>query len=166
MGTLCQNCNKAQATVHLTDIVPPDGEKRERHLCERCASEEGLSTPMQESIGGMLEGLLKHSAGTSQAADIECPKCGITFREFRSSGLLGCPNDYQAFEKHLLPLIERAHEGASRHEGKVPGRLQGTEPSVHVKLSRLRRSLKEALEVEDYELAVRLRDQIKTVESE
>ena len=165
MGTLCQHCNKAQATVHLTDIVPPNGEKRERHLCDRCAAEEGITVPKQESISSILEGFIKHSAGLSQAADISCPECGISFREFRSSGLLGCPNDYQAFE-NLLPLIERAHEGASRHLGKAPGRLQGTEPSIPVKVSRLRRSLKEALEVEDYELAARLRDEIKVLESE
>ena len=164
MNSLCQHCKKAHATVHLLDIVPPDGEKRERHLCERCAAEEGLTTQKQESITSILEGFVKQSAGMGQTADIACPECGITFREFRSNGLLGCPKDYQVFDKHLSPLIERAHEGATHHVGKAPGRLQETEPSRHVKMARLRRSLKQALGVEDYELAASLRDEIKAME--
>lgn len=165
MMTLCESCKKAQATVHLTDILPPNGEKRERHLCERCAAEEGITAQKQESISSILEGFVKQSAGMGETADLACPKCGITFREFRGNGLLGCPNDYKAFEKHLSSLIEKAHEGATHHIGKTPSRLKGIEPSVQVKLAKLRRSLQQALGVEDYELAARLRDDIKGVES-
>lgn len=165
MGMLCQRCQKAQATVHLTEIVQPDGDKHERHLCERCAAEEGLTMQKQEPISAILEGLVKHSAGMSQADEVTCPQCGLSFRDFRSTGLLGCPNDYKAFASQLAPLIERAHDGATHHVGKSPGRLKGTEPSVHVKIARLQRSLKEALEVEDYERAAQLRDEIKALES-
>ena len=52
---LCQRCNKTPATVHLTDIVPPDGEKRERHLCERCAAEEGVTVQQPETISTILD---------------------------------------------------------------------------------------------------------------
>jgi len=164
MGLICQRCKKAQATVHLLDIVPPNGEKHEQHLCERCAAEEGLTTHQQESISSILEGFVKQSAGVAQAADVSCPHCGMSFREFRSSGLLGCAHDYKVFEKHLSPLIQRAHEGATHHVGRTPARLRQAEPTGLVKLARLRRSLKEAVEIEDYELAARLRDEIKKVE--
>jgi len=165
MGMICQRCKKAQATVHLLDIVPPEGEKREQHLCERCAAEEGLTTHQQESISSILEGFVKQSAGIVHATDLTCPQCGMSFREFRASGLLGCAHDYKAFEKQLAPLIQRAHEGATHHVGRSPDRLQSAEPTAHAKLARLRRSLKEAVDIEDYELAARLRDQIKTVET-
>ncbi len=46
----------------------------------------------------------------------------MTFREFRQQKLLGCPHDYDAFERALLPLIEGAHDGASQHVGKAPHR--------------------------------------------
>ncbi len=165
MAILCQRCQKAQATVHLTEITQPDGEKQERHLCESCAAEEGLTMQKQESISAILEGLVKHSSGMSHATDVTCPECGLSFREFRSTGLLGCPNDYKAFERQLAPLIERAHDGATHHVGKSPGRLKGASPNVHVTIARLQRSLKEALKIEDYELAAKLRDEIKALES-
>lgn len=165
MGTgLCQRCNKAQAAVHVLDILPPEGEKRERHLCERCAVEEGLAAQKHEPINVMMEGLIKHAAGVSPAADSTCPQCGLTFREFRGQGLLGCPNDYAAFDKQLSALIERAHEGATHHVGKTPARLQGELPAS-AKAAVLRREMKEALGVEDYELAARLRDQLRALES-
>lgn len=160
---LCQRCNKAPATVHLLDIVPPHGEKRERHLCERCAAEEGVTAQKHETVSTILDHFIKHGAGAQQLAELQCPDCGMTFREFRSQGLLGCPKDYHAFAKPLNALIERAHDGATHHIGKVPSRLGG-EPSPLAKVAHLRRQMREAVEHEDYELAARLRDQIKEFE--
>ncbi len=160
---LCQRCNKSQATVHLLDIVPPDGEKRERHVCEQCAAEEGLTVQKHESIGAILDGFIKQSSKDQQSVDEVCPDCGLTFREFRSQGLLGCPRDYEVFSKPLAALIERAHDGATHHIGKVPARLGG-EPSVHAKMVRLRRQMQEAVALEDYELAAKLRDRLSEIE--
>ncbi len=162
--TMCQRCKKSQATVHLTDIIPPNGEKRERHLCERCAAEEGVTVQKQETITTLLEGFVKQSAGITSAADaLACPRCGMTFREFRAHGLLGCPEDYKVFAKHLGPLIERAHGGATHHVGKAPGSPVDESPN-QVKLSALRRTLKEALDIEDYEQAAKIRDELKALE--
>ena len=54
MAIRCQNCNEAPATVHITDIVPPHGEKRERHLCERCAESEGVTMKQHETFNTVL----------------------------------------------------------------------------------------------------------------
>ena len=35
MGRLCQDCQKREATMHLTDIK--DSKKTEQHLCKQCA---------------------------------------------------------------------------------------------------------------------------------
>ena len=48
-----------------------------------------------------------------------CPVCQITFLEFRNSGRLGCPYDYEVFRDELMPLLENIH-GETRHSGKVP----------------------------------------------
>lgn len=161
---LCQNCQKTQATVHLLDIIPPHGEKRERHLCEQCAAEEGVTTQKHESISTILDSFIKHAAGVQKMSDSPCGECGTSFREFRSQGLLGCPKCYDAFEKPLMTLIKRSHEGATHHVGKTPSRLGG-EPSVHSRLAKMRREIKEAVEHEDFETAARLRDQMKEMES-
>ena len=62
-----------------------------------------------------------------------------------------------------MPLLERVHEGASQHVGKVPSRA-GTDERRPAALLRLRAALKDAVAEEDYERAARLRDQIKELE--
>lgn len=166
MDLACQICEKAPATVHLTEISP-DGERSEQHLCEQCAQMQDV-TPHATAhvpLNQMLTALVGGSKITArQIADLACPQCKLTFVEFRNSGLLGCPNDYDAFEKALAPLIERAHEGSSHHIGKVPRRL-GTPRAVENDLIRLRRELDRAVDDERYEYAAKLRDNIRTLET-
>ena len=153
----CQMCNKP-ATVHLTEIV--HGQKIERHLCEQCAQSEGITIKAHLPINELLNNLISAQEAAQQTQDLACPQCRMRWAEFRKGGLLGCPHDYLAFEKALRPLIERAHEGATCHVGRVPRRL-GKPPSQQVRLLRLRRELQRAVEQEDYETAARIRDEIK-----
>jgi protein arginine kinase activator len=167
MNLACQCCKKQPATVHLTDILP-GGEKRERHLCEQCAAKEEVMPKITQAhvpLDELLAGLVVGKAAIQQLADLKCPHCGLTFVEFRQNGLLGCPRDYDAFEKALVPLIERAHEGSSHHIGKVPRRL-GTPRPTENDLIRLKRRLAKAVEDEQYEEAARLRDKIKVWETQ
>jgi protein arginine kinase activator len=161
---ICPRCKKQQATVHLTEVI--DGKKIEKHLCEQCAVEEGITVKSHVSLNELLNNFLQsHSAASEEAANTVCPECGVSFMEFRQNGLLGCPNDYEIFAKHLEPLLERAHNGAVVHVGKLPARA-GVDDRQHHELVRLRRELEEAVKVEDYETAARLRDQIKVLEAD
>lgn len=162
MNYLCQHCNQAKATVHITDTVP---DKRERHLCEDCAEKEGVIVKQQQqTTNAILQEFIKHKSGVSGADDRSCPHCGITFREFRVKGQLGCPNDYEAFRPLLTPLLERVHGGSNHHVGKVPCTADAT-VQRQAGLVRLRRDLQEAIEQENYELAARVRDQIQELEA-
>jgi protein arginine kinase activator len=93
-----------------------------------------------------------------------CPNCGISFREFRSQGRLGCPHDYIAFEKELMPLLENIH-GATQHVGKYPKRAPNSSQQ-QFKLIKLRNELRSAVDDEDYERAARLRDEIQALETQ
>ncbi len=166
MNFACQSCKQQPATVHLTEIAR-DGEKRERHLCEACAQTENVTPKPQPTakVSHLLSAFVEGGkAGAKQIADLACPDCGITFVEFRSSGLLGCPHDYNAFEKALVPLIERAHQGASHHIGKMPSG-QDTSRRVENDLLRLRRKLTRAVDDERFEEAAQLRDDISSLET-
>lgn len=165
MNLACQACKKQSATVHLTDITP-QGEKRERHLCEECAQREGVTPPPQpQPLSHMLASLVGgNKAAAQQLADLKCPQCGLTFVEFRNNGLLGCPHDYDAFERALMPLIERAHQGSSHHIGKSP-RRKPTGRALENDLILLRRRLNRAVDAEQFEEAARLRDQLKSMEN-
>ena len=162
MNNVCQLCHQAKATVHVTDTVP---EKKERHLCEECAEREGIIVRQHHSTNEILQQFLKHKVAlSSPGEDAACPQCGMTFREFQVKGLLGCPNDYVAFQALLNPLIERAHEGATRHIGKTPCTAEQA-VQKHTRLSRLHQELKAAVEGESYEKAASLRDEIRSLES-
>ena len=162
---LCERCKKAQAIFHMTNI-DASGNKQERHLCERCAVEEELMQPVKPSvdINDLVEGLVASSKGAGGASDLVCGECGINYVEFRNQGLLGCPEDYNAFAEPLTRLLERAHDGAKHHVGKAPQSL-GKRPSTQQELRRLKRALADAVAAEDYERAAELRDQIGELEA-
>lgn len=161
----CDNCNKS-ATVHLTEIK--SGKKIEKHLCEQCAAQnEGYPVKSHMPINELLTNFVMAHSGMPKETTGGCDQCGITWAEFRQSGLLGCQNDYSVFEKDLAPLLQRAHEGATHHLGKVPARRggSGVPAKRQLDLVRLRKDLGKAVEAEDYERAAKLRDQIRQAEA-
>jgi protein arginine kinase activator len=158
---ICQRCKKQPATVHLTEIL--HNEKRERHLCEDCAREEGVAVKAQINLQDILSGMLEAHQVAGKEATLTCPDCGITYAEFRSQGRLGCPHDYDVFAEPLAEVLEKVH-GATEHLGKLPRRA-GADLTQQRQLMQLRRQLQEAVEGEKYEEAARLRDLIKHKES-
>jgi len=162
----CDNCKQNQATVHLTEIR--NGKKLEKHLCEQCAAQqEGIPVKSHTPINELLTNfVLAHSGQMAKEQAAACENCGVTWAEFRQTGLLGCEQDYTVFEKDLMPLIQRAHDNANHHTGKVPTRRGGTGVPAkrQVDLARLRKELARAVELEDYERAAKLRDQIREAE--
>lgn len=157
----CQRCKKQQATIHLTEIL--NNEKRERHLCEDCAREEGVAIKTQVSLQDILSGMLEAHESAGREAGLSCPDCGLTYAEFRNQGRLGCPNDYEAFAEPLHEVLEKVH-GGTEHLGKIPRRA-GADSVVQRELMQMRRQLQEAIETEKYEEAARLRDLIKAKET-
>jgi protein arginine kinase activator len=176
----CESCDKAQATVHLTEIV--NKKKRELHLCEECAAQRGLSiktafVDISEKGAGEkevlslpaaeLKGALEKAppAALQKVDDLSgtsCPVCGLTFGEFRASGRLGCANDYMAFKRGLVPLLEKIH-GQVEHKGKVPAHV-GERLERQKRLADLRQRLSQAIQREEYEQAAVLRDEIYKLE--
>ncbi len=159
----CDNCSKT-ATIHLTEIK--GGKKIEKHLCESCANQTGdVPVKAHTPINELLTQFVMAHSGVQKEAGGACEHCGITWAEFRQAGLLGCAHDYNLFEKELTPLLQRAHEGATHHLGKVPSRRAEGAGTLRRKgqrdVAKLRRELGKAVDDEDYERAAGLRDEIK-----
>ncbi len=157
----CQSCPKA-ATLHITEVLA-DEQFEERHLCEECAHKY-LYEPQQKGTGskGAEAGGVEEGDESSNLNQRECPICGIKFVEFRNSGRLGCPHDYQEFREELTPLLENIH-GETRHCGKTP-RRQPQAKMTQTELVDLRKQLHQAVTKEAYEEAARLRDRIRHLE--
>lgn len=166
MGEKCQKCGK-KATYHITDIEK--GKPREYHLCDEHYNQHvnpSIDSPSM-AMGDLAAELIKGHTSPREpsAADKQsCPVCQITFLEFRNSGRLGCPHDYEVFRNELMPLLENIHD-ETRHSGKVPRRAPRNSQR-QTELIEMRNKLKRAVAAEDYETAARLRDQIKEIEQE
>lgn len=164
---LCERCKKAKATFHLTNIER-SGAKIERHLCDKCAADEGLLQTAKATVdlNEILENFIAGSkSGAADLSGLVCDQCGISYVEFRNQGLLGCANDYEVFKEQIGRLLERTHDGATHHVGKVPKSI-GTVHKPQQDIRRLRRQLDEAVAAEDYERAAELRDRIQAMEGQ
>ena len=158
----CQSCHSKKATVHLTEIVG-NKEKRELHLCESCAQQHG-TTGME--IMGLISSAFGPAAKTAGAEtpELKCASCGLAYSEFRSRGRLGCPQCYEVFRAALEPLLEKIH-GQGKHVGKTPTGTPAADRSREKHLVALRRQLNAAVKGENYELAAKLRDELKRAEA-
>jgi len=181
---LCE-CNLREATVH--EVVIRNGQKAERHLCEVCAREAGLGAPaptqMADLLGKLMasqpqkpKALTPAKAAAMAQASAACPTCRSTFADFKATGMLGCPDCYQAFEALLTPLLERAQDGGMHHVGKIPqaalerSRRGGDQAAASVlgstadrarRVESLRKALEDAVAGEQYEKAARVRDELR-----
>ncbi|MGD0785797.1 MAG: UvrB/UvrC motif-containing protein [Sedimentisphaerales bacterium] len=163
----CEICKARTATVHLTEIV--DGQRTESHLCQNCAQKEGVTIKNQLSLNELLSSLIAAHQQTDENTGSEkssraCPDCGITMEQFRKQALLGCPKDYEVFENDLHEIIEKTQDNNTTHKGKVPVQTHISPTSKleeQSKMEDLKKQLSEAVEKEDYELAAKIRDQLK-----
>jgi protein-arginine kinase activator protein McsA len=133
----------------------------------------------------ILDGLLKQKMGQMSKLPLHgpqiaepigpvkppCPQCGITLEEIATLARLGCPYCYAHFGEELLPVLHAAHKSI-KHVGKVPKEWQkrkraeestqrATEAQKVPSVEELEQQMNECLEIEDYETAAKIRDQIK-----
>jgi protein arginine kinase activator len=161
MLSKCHKCEK-QATYHITEVISED-QYQEYHLCEECYRKYFCEPSGGQTLGQKGEaGPVEESEEATLLNQKECSVCGIKFVEFRNTGRLGCPHDYQEFRQELTPLLENIH-GEVRHCGKTPRRLPQNK-QTQSELIQLRKELQQAVTREAYEDAARLRDRIKNLE--
>lgn len=163
----CEICHKSDATVHLTDVI--NNVKKEIHLCESCAEKRGTTIKSYMNKAPSLPEFKAAQLATTDLgesepdeADLACPKCGITYRKFRTNGKFGCPECYTAFGRHVIQLLEKIHHKV-QHVGKVPSRAT-RHMAIQNEVNQLRDSLQKAIESEEYERAAEIRDQIYGLE--
>ena len=166
---LCQNCQLKPAVFHYTRLI--NGVKQENHLCAACFEEmrgEKESAAPEMFGGSFLESMLFGLPSRPRAVK-RCALCGWTSADISKTGKLGCPACYETFASELAPSLKRLSAGES-HKGRTPlGAAEGCQEKGESKgklIEALKKQLKEAVEREEYEKAVSLRDKIREMEGE
>ncbi|MCG3121456.1 MAG: Protein-arginine kinase activator protein [bacterium] len=167
---LCQICKKRPAAISYTQII--NSKKTQLSVCIKCAEEKGITNPLaglpevfSKIVANILGEELAAGAGeiTKKTSSRRCPKCNTSLDKFEKTGLLGCDECYQTFEKELSALLRRIH-GSSKHIGSRPRprRVVSTDRD----LVKWRAELEQAITKEKFERAAELRDLIRDAERE
>ncbi|MDH4222788.1 MAG: UvrB/UvrC motif-containing protein [candidate division Zixibacteria bacterium] len=168
---LCDDCKNNNATIQVTQIINND--KMTLNLCQKCAEKrgfrspfEGVPFPLAEFLSSMITASAKtgDKPHTKTVIETRCPGCGMSFTEFAQKGRLGCGGCYKAFRPQLKDLLRKIH-GSDSHRGKIPN-LPGKEMTHLREERKLQEELKKAIEEENFEMAARIRDKIKGLQTE
>lgn len=162
----CDICNKKKATVHLTEII--DDQMSEMHLCEECARKKSVQMEQQFGLADLLAGLADFGKSTKEEKESQestkCTNCGMSYDEFRKFGRLGCSQCYESFKMHLGTLLKKVH-GSNHHLGKTPAKILPSAKKMIENLQELKIQLAQAIQVEDFEKAAKIRDKIRELEN-
>lgn len=169
---LCEVCKKNEATVFITKIV--NGNKQQLNLCEHCAKEfdgfsigKGIEIVAPFSFQNILSGLLDYIGEvpkTNAEVEVSCSNCGMTLRDFKEKGILGCSECYKSFSSTVNPIINRV-QGKVEHVGKIP-KKSGKEITTKKALINLKQELQKAIALEEYEKAADIRDKIREIQKD
>jgi protein arginine kinase activator len=154
----CELCKQNEAAVHLKHAL--NGEVREVHLCSDCAAKKGFVAKLSPaSLTDFLFGMETQKKADPKGPDISCPNCHMHHSDFRKTSRFGCSTCYQAFKDDLVPLLDEFQKGR-QHVGKVPVMEKHA-----VELASLQKKLDSAVEVQNFEEAARIRDEIQMLKS-
>lgn len=151
---LCDDCGKNQATYH--EIRKINGRTTQVHLCDQCRNNRGYDVLPLSGMGDIL-GSFNEFFGSESLGDATCEYCGTAIGDFLSTGYLGCEHCYDKFSRSILPQLRQIQRKV-QHVGKVPGQKSNDSVSEY---ARLKAELDKAIEVEDYEKAGRINEQLK-----
>lgn len=156
----CGSC-KRRASITFKEIA--DGKTRVTQVCSECPylqSKVGLPTNDVTVTKNGLEGSV-------------CKNCQTTHQSLAIGQGVGCEMCYETFEEVIVNelthanLLPNQYIASLSNEAKAPlhfGNIQESRyTDLTLKLESLNKALSEALQLENYERAASLRDEIKTL---
>ena len=160
---LCQSCHKNLASVRYAEVV--DGKVSDLHLCQECLTKRNEDVTPGFEFSSPSPFLRQKGSGTRPEigeSHQTCTSCTTTLHGIMDSGMVGCAVCYETFPAELESLLEGIHV-ALAYRGKVP-RLDDARARVRADLQSKRTLMKTALNIENYEEAASLRDEIRALE--
>jgi protein arginine kinase activator len=144
----CELCGADSAKYKYYEV--DSDTVREIDICEQCAREKGVGIKSKEDSVMIESGV--------------CPACGLTFREYKDSGSLGCVECYKSFNDQIKVFLKESQLGV-KHKGKEPIRNSKV-IFVKKEILEMKKELDNYVEDEKFEEAVKLRDKIEARKEE
>ena len=146
----CENCGNNEVTfVYRSNI---NGKITEKHLCSRCAEEQGYIRGLAESRRRMMRGFDSFFGGNM--LDGLLPQ-----------GLFG-ENLFDDFFREMPALTAERGEQAPAEKERLVDAKEESRFARQRRLNALRLEMKKAVHKEDFEQAAKLRDEIRALEQE
>ncbi|NLB54832.1 MAG: hypothetical protein GX811_03540 [Lentisphaerae bacterium] len=136
---------------------------RKLNLCPECATACGVTEEFNldksiASLGDVLKGM---GVSESSSTNSVCSYCKTTGNEFKNNPRMGCSQCYKIFAQDLKKMFE-SMEIIKLHAGKVPkGQTSRIVPAELY--DTLKKAMQEAIELERYEEAARIRDKLAEI---
>jgi len=145
--------------IHITEVNSDYTAKSCNNMCVFCGvpyvneNDPSIAHAEVTSVFELINNIIKHKQEVKKTVKT-CATCGTTIQDIANTSRIGCPDCYTTFKEELKPFIMNFHK-AYKHIGKSPKRIDNKD---------LKKALEEAVKKEDYELAAKLRDDIKKLE--
>lgn len=159
MMDVCKCCEKISLVPYAITELNDQGSYSSFRVCIDCIKHytdffddeikfDGMNVVHIETSEQLFEFI------TENKKDLLTCKCGITEVDLDNGSRLGCAECYETFEHKLVSILENYH-GSSKHKGKMPASMQA---DLDFKLLKLKYA--KALELEQYEMCQKLKEQI------
>lgn len=159
---LCEECKVNEASYTLSVMVGE--EVTTRHLCGDCMAKMNMdiaSGNIKSLLSSILSAITGNDTPDAPQPEVVCPRCHTSLSQFTKTGRLGCPACYEAFHEQLQPMLLQIH-GRVQHAGRKPLRTEDAQRS-RSRQEDLTRQMEQAVAIEDFETAARIRDQLKAL---
>lgn len=160
---VCDNCKINAATISWQQSS--NDEIFKINLCSSCADKLSLDIYFSNFFKDFLDEIEKIDffSKKNESLDIKrCKICGNTLEMLKKTGKVGCSNCYAIFKEELKPILNKI-QSSHKHIGKLPQKL-GPKVKIKMEIQELKKELELAVAEEKFELAAKIRDNIREME--
>ncbi len=154
---ICTFCKRDNAEFHSTTIK--NNEIITLHICRSCKQDMNIQDKTEEldnSFDHLLDALIQPRDSFSPSdSGLTCKTCGTTLKDLKQTSFVGCGGCYKVFAHAIT---------GDRSPGQERDRRQSGKGSAIKTLALLRKDLREAVRLENFEKAAEIRDRIRYFE--
>ncbi len=155
---LCEKCKINSVNIKYTQNI--NGIEIEHNLCESCFKKFKYDNYFIDSFLNSFFSI--NSLIDEYEENYKCKICQNTLETLKNTGKIGCINCYSVF-RDKLDFIFNNIQAKNVHTGKMPKNLETYKPSIDT-IKLLKQNLNLAIQNEDYEEAIKIRDKIRELE--